>query len=452
MEPERPIEKVLRAAAAKRRGEPGKTFSLHPMDRKTLQAEVEKVYGSKAVSDKREARGWAGLWPQIAWSFAFVFGLAAAVTMMLPRSGPSPLTLRLVKNESAKETPVPARSLDGNLPAQNQPASGRDERESDRVQRLATGQTKEAESQVATPARPAELSTEVAAGGPKLQQEQRSRYGLAPAAPPPQSSPSAVVTAREPAPEQRLMKAKDVAGAEASTTLADAKVQVTNAMRSQIVAESIDKQMKRSDTLKEEVAANSVSSPVPAASSALASRPSPSAQTHLALTIRQRFVQTASPAATLDAVAELAPAILHNFDFEQTDSAIRIIDQDGSIYIGSTQSSPLPAAVNRRFAERAASNGSPTGDATSSYFFNQTSSSALFSVSGTNLTSGQLVTFQGQLLAAPIQSSTVVTQSKKAAPAGSASIPTNIQLSGILKIGTNHPVEIRARPTERLRK
>src|SRR6185295_2761844 len=125
-----------------------------------------KVYGSKAVSDKREARGWAGLWPQIAWSFALVFGLAAAVTMMLPRSGPSPLTLRLVKSESAKETAVPARSLDGNLPAQNQPASGRDERESDRVQRLATGQTKEAESQVATPARPAELSTEVAAGGP----------------------------------------------------------------------------------------------------------------------------------------------------------------------------------------------------------------------------------------------------------------------------------------------
>ena len=451
MEPERPIEKVLRAAAAKRRGEPGKTFSLHPMDRKTLQAEVEKVYGSKAVSDKREARGWAGLWPQIAWSFALVFGLAAAVTMMLPRSGPSPLTLRLVKNESAKEAAVPARSLDGKLPAQNQPASGRDERESDRVQRLAAGQTKEAESQVATPTRSAELSTEVAASGPKLQQEQRSRYGLAPAAPPPQSSPSAVVTAREPAPEQRLMKANDVAGAEASTTLADAKVQVTNAMRSQIVAESIDKQMKRSDTLKEEVAANSVSSPVPAASSALASQPSSSAQTHLALTIRQKFVQTASPAATLDAVAELAPAILHNFDFEQTDSVIRIIDQDGSIYIGSTQSSP-PAAVNRRFAERAASNASPTGDATSSYFFNQTSSSALFSVSGTNLTSGQLVTFQGQLLAAPIQSSTVVTQSKKAAPAGSASIPTNIQLSGILKIGTNHPVEIRARPMERLRK
>src|SRR6185436_7640079 len=105
------------------------------------------------------------------------------------------------------------------------------------------------------------------------------RYGLAPAAPPPQSSPSAVVTAREPAPEQRLLKAKDVAGAEASTTLADAKVQVTNAMRSPLVAESIDKQMKRSDTLKEEVAANSVSSPVPAASSALASQPSPSAQT-----------------------------------------------------------------------------------------------------------------------------------------------------------------------------
>src|SRR5690349_1776586 len=99
MEPERPIEKALRAAAAaRRRGEPDKAFSLHPVDRKALQAEVASVYGSRSAAGKRGPRWLGGLWPQLAWSFALVVGLAVAITMMLPRSGPPQSNFTLARN------------------------------------------------------------------------------------------------------------------------------------------------------------------------------------------------------------------------------------------------------------------------------------------------------------------------------------------------------------------
>jgi hypothetical protein len=43
-EPERPIEKLLRAAAQKRRDEAGGRFELHPANRRLLQGEVTRTF------------------------------------------------------------------------------------------------------------------------------------------------------------------------------------------------------------------------------------------------------------------------------------------------------------------------------------------------------------------------------------------------------------------------
>src|SRR2546423_14264273 len=98
MEPERPIEKVLRSAAAKRRAEAqeAQSFFLHPVDRRQLQAEIAKVY-RKGTSPKTT---WSllRLWPQLGWGIAVVLGLITAASMMLPRSGPQRMTL--AQNES----------------------------------------------------------------------------------------------------------------------------------------------------------------------------------------------------------------------------------------------------------------------------------------------------------------------------------------------------------------
>lgn len=519
MEPERPIEKALRAAAAKRRAAPGKAFALHPVDRKALQAEVAQVYGSKTEPPKPHptaGRGWIGWWPQIAWSFALVFGLAIAVTMMLPRSGPGSGTgsgtFTLAKNESVKDVSLAAtraQSLDQRLSddSRNAPAtrSLRDEREPDLAKSVAAGQAQDKEMRTSpSAAAPAPTTTTVpalapapmpnapphppelaaAAGGPNEETQRfRSRYGLAgatpaaPAAQPPSPSTS-VAAANEPA-STPVMKAKDAAGAASannySSALADSKVQITNQVRTTLVDSLSEKTaMERTDAAKRELAANtagraapagaataSATSPPNSAVAALALQPPADAAQHAeSLTLRQKFVQTATPAVATRALAANTPAILNSFDFEQTGSAIRITDQDGSVYIGRTQ---MPPAVNRRFADRKADNGSV--NATSAYFFSQNAPATVFTVAGTNLTSGQLITFQGQLLGALTKSlnEAAVTLQRAASSTPSSSlisngttvnglISTNAQLSGTVKIGTNPAVEIHARPTQTTRK
>ena len=51
-EPERPIEKLLRAAAQKRRDEVGAPFELHPATRRLLQGEVARRF-AKPQSEGR---------------------------------------------------------------------------------------------------------------------------------------------------------------------------------------------------------------------------------------------------------------------------------------------------------------------------------------------------------------------------------------------------------------
>ena len=83
-EPERPIEKLLRAAAKKRRDDAGAPFELHPADRRLLQGEVAR----KFAQPERESRSFAELlgqlWPRFAGGVAILAVLALAVRVLLP--------------------------------------------------------------------------------------------------------------------------------------------------------------------------------------------------------------------------------------------------------------------------------------------------------------------------------------------------------------------------------
>jgi hypothetical protein len=443
MEPERPIEKILRAAAAKRRAEPGKALSLHPVDRKALQAEVAKVHGAKAEPAKSTGRGWAGLWPRIGWSFALVVGLAVAVTMMLPRSGPGPRSFTLAQNELSRTAITPGQS------SASATRSVRDDREADRFQTTTTaGQRKEAQSPAAAPSRP-----EATAAAPAL--AERRRYGVAqtatPAAPPP---PGASTTPANEPMSERLLKAKDANVTDlAAARLSDSKVQTTNMVHSTLSSAAASNQEGQlADRSKQEVAANGASPRAPAAS-ALSVQPGPQIEKPAPLTLRHKFVQALPSAGIAGVLAQSTPPILSSFDFEQTGSAIRIIDQDGSIYQGTTQS---PPAVNRRFRGRGIGDSLAS---TSTYYFDRNSPSTLFTVAGTNVTSGQFITFQGQLLGSATKTSTQDLEMKRSTSPSSSSasgtagtsglLSTDVQLSGTLKIGTNVPVGIRALPQSR---
>ncbi|HMC26897.1 MAG TPA: hypothetical protein VKM56_03780, partial [Verrucomicrobiae bacterium] len=71
MEPERPIEKVLRASAAKRRDEAGPPLELPPATRRLLQAEVARTHPARPERlQKRWAASFIKLWPRFALSVA----------------------------------------------------------------------------------------------------------------------------------------------------------------------------------------------------------------------------------------------------------------------------------------------------------------------------------------------------------------------------------------------
>src|ERR1035437_9972074 len=127
-EPERPIERLLRAAAKKRRDESGAPLELHPATRRLLQGEVARKYAKPG----REKRGFAEmlgqLWPRFAVGAAIFAVLALAVYVLVPGPDNGKPKALLAKNEpflrvqQAKQ-PLPSASAEvATTPASPTPA------------------------------------------------------------------------------------------------------------------------------------------------------------------------------------------------------------------------------------------------------------------------------------------------------------------------------------------
>jgi hypothetical protein len=108
-EPERPIEKLLRACARKRRDEAGAPFTLHPATRRLLQGEVTRAF----PRDRGAANGvsglLAGLWPRFAWGFGLFAVLAIAAWVLVPGASKDKEERRLARNEPLPGA-LPARA------------------------------------------------------------------------------------------------------------------------------------------------------------------------------------------------------------------------------------------------------------------------------------------------------------------------------------------------------
>ena len=85
-ESERPIEKLLRTWANKRRGDAGAPLELHPVNRRQLQEEVARRLGTSTG----KSSGWlANLWPRLAWSAGGLALVALAVFLLAPALFPA---------------------------------------------------------------------------------------------------------------------------------------------------------------------------------------------------------------------------------------------------------------------------------------------------------------------------------------------------------------------------
>src|SRR6185503_4188566 len=103
MEPERPIEKLLRDAGKKRAS--GQSVEIHPATRRILQAEVRRQFGgSKSSPHTGSLPGLiAQWWPRVGWSFGVLLGVAVAALLMIPRERPTS-QMMLAQSKAPLET------------------------------------------------------------------------------------------------------------------------------------------------------------------------------------------------------------------------------------------------------------------------------------------------------------------------------------------------------------
>src|SRR5437867_3916880 len=100
-EPERPIEKALRACARKRRADAGAPLELHPATRRLLQGEVARQFAQDHRQPRTLSERLARLWPRFAWGVVILAGLTVAVSLWLPGWNKAKNEFTLAKNDEA---------------------------------------------------------------------------------------------------------------------------------------------------------------------------------------------------------------------------------------------------------------------------------------------------------------------------------------------------------------
>jgi hypothetical protein len=409
MEPERKIEKLLRAYAKKRRAQAGDPLTLHPATRRLLQGEVAR---RKPRPDDDEEEASVTLWELFRQRWALLAGFALIVffgaALFLPalssakKKAQSVTAMNNLK-QIGGAAQLAAADNHGRLPASLDTLTN------------ALGSDK-----VLTDPESGKPFIYIA-GGEKLD-------GLS----------SNAVLAYSPTEKQGR-----------AVLFADGRVEVVNGIRlseltnrglSQLLAvnESANRQLPKAPVTLKDAEGNSAAAPsisgqpkseadrsdakladsgaVTATAGTLAANApaaAPSADDRLAkipgaagsdFKAQANAVQFATAGAQNFAASvqnsfkntiatKKAPSVLANFQVQQNGSAIRVVDADGSVYDGAlqtenavAQNSPAPAEVARQKA--VTSRDEP-----------QVAQNYFFRVTGTNLTLKQNVVFVGNLLA-----------------------------------------------------
>jgi hypothetical protein len=499
-EPERPIEKLLRACAKKRSDEVGAPFDLHPATRRLLQGEVARKLARRAPKSDLELGFFARMWPRLAWGAAIFAVLAVVVWIIAPGSSRESRRFDLAKNEAQSEAtlaerlPKPSAAVPAPLPVQPAPTTrethavdldaasgGKDKAVEEaaltKLQRAngpmpaktdyameekrtlaaasdATGNGKNREvNRISPPSQPAANSIT-----PEPAEAFRRRYGLAPAVPAPAASPAEAPAApamppattladsaaagRATATDQNLRKSKEEA-----PTPGRQPVPASAAYAPSLGGEALK---LRKDSLKEAV---EVSGERGEAQGFTQVQRFARAQVQADSAVDGRQLR----AATSEAEAAPSQLVLMSFRVEQRDREMQIIDADGSVYSGFAQ--PDAQSDRRGIAASTRALKAPTDQSASSPLsLKQAQASAAqgysFRVAGTNRTLGQKVIFTGKLSALTNLTSLrmqMITNSLSGASALSSDrlgslLPLHSRITGRLSIGGGKEVEIQAVP------
>jgi hypothetical protein len=397
-ETERPIEKLLRAFAKKRREDAGSSCDLHPATRRMLQAEVTRTFGAPSAQPG-PGEPFLRFWPKLAWGLAACAVLIVGIWLLRPQPPANKPATLLAQNErqTTEARAVPGstpQSVSGLIPAQPELRDKKSATELETIPRAnpapltlaedrakvssdSAAQRVQAASAVATgqmqSAGDQPLATRSLAAVSELENElslNRKDQASEPKIPAPvPASPAA-------GPAQLAL------GAQAATTANLAAESIAAPAESNVPAQPVGGLAGTPAVFKESFQRV--------------------AQTTMAQQYSLRRAEPKAKSGTHDNPG--APtAILASFRFEQTGAQLRVIDYDGSIYTGNLQSGPAETvAVPTRLSmsngivreldqqpqPAAADLVGMTLWAPKTYFFR---------VSGTNVTLKQRVTFLGKL-------------------------------------------------------
>jgi hypothetical protein len=427
MEPERNIEKILRAAAKKRGEQAGEPFELHPAARQELLREAAKR-GAKKSGGGFFAQMFSGFGPRMAMALTVVVVVVVGIWLARPllneKGKASTLAMAnrqadqpVAQNEPARNESVPALApLSGSSPA-IATAEIAEEARARTAAPVAGARRDSGEPAAKDEALPAAALQSAPSGGAEVKHKVTPNFeapkpvgvaqptvalndlskSKAPMAPP--STPPAVTYQNN----QAVDSLAASAAADKAATGSVAPPGVANAAPATIYA-SADREARKELKLaapQPSVNTGQVANFDNAANNTVGGNSTLVTQRFYRVvavpTVRQRGFGGGSPSAPL----------LASFQMEQNGQGIRVVDADGSVYTGSWQvaseqnavpvagggggfhfSGAIPAASSVRAAppSPAANNNL---QAMQNYFFN---------VSGTNRNLKQRITFSGNFI------------------------------------------------------
>lgn len=433
-DPERPIEKLLRACAEKRRDEAGAPFEMHPATRRLLQSEAAQRF-AKAPGRPEPAGGWLQhWWPRLGWSLAGAAALAVLVFAFIPGRTEKPELL--ARNEASRGSATPAELQPSSTADQVAPAAPAQANPPQPSARVDVEQSfaKATETTVGPSEPSAAPRPQPLAGRARdaLQPEPRVTLN-APVAPAPSSVPAPNLAG--------------AAGALASTRPPESTV-VSAAPSVQAAAgqETLARRYGLVAGTKAEFAPGAGAAPTDDF---------------------VRFVQTPSPdrLALADSTSRPTP-VLSSFQVRQSGTAVQMIDGDGSVYTGSLQAAAADAGSLTAPPERPAptralrlaeAKGRPTAPLPAAASA-QTWSNYFFRVVGTNQTLNKRIVFTGNLVcpanfpmprAEADRLSAGQAGGSISAPSNANSLPlSNARISGKALLDNRQEIQINALPAK----
>lgn len=438
MNNERPIEKLLRRYAKKRCDESGPPPELHPATRRLLQGEVARQH-----PQTRPAQGggfWALLQARWIYAAACVVVGVGAVLLLRDQKGASPLASGEAEMALAKATSVSDEKL-----------------QDDALKRLSTDKMELAVNVPApVPASAASrdgittLTAPRAEPAPQLsfaggtarrfaETSAAERSSLAPTTDPYQSAREIPAIAPTPAEADRISRTQPEQPASFATP-ALAGSQPTPAGKDLAVTESRPAARAPSRAITTTVRSRNAT---PARGGELERADS--------ATVSQSFANLAlaAPAEQKQKTTPPAP-VLANFRIEQSGNQVRVIDGDGSTYLGLAPSVAADAVVATD-ASKGAAAFSQTGRSQPITYDRlagetQTASGYLYRVEGTNRTLQQAVSFAWNFVT-PTNAQGVPLQSAGGPAPGSPPAPwLNSAINGQVRINTGAQFELNAAP------